>query len=472
MGQGKSILKNTLIYAVGNFGSKALTFLLLPLYSFYLTKDEFGTYDLIIVSINLLAPMITLQTSEAIYRWLIDAKEDYHKQSKVIFNGFVIVTFIALIFYIVYFLASLFIDFEYTGYFALMLLFSCYLPLFQKILRGLGKVKTFAISGIVYTLLFLMFTIVFLLYFKLGLESLLLASIVAGSITILFVIGKLDLKGVFSKQHFERQEIESMIKYSLPLVPNSVSWWLINAADKYLIVILLNIQANGIYAVSTRFPAVITLVNSIFLLAWQDHGIGAKEDRSNAMFFSKLFDKFITLELTLVLFLISISQYLVKYLIDPIYYEAWKYLPFLFIGVAFQAFSSFVGVGYQRAKKTRSIFTTSLVGGVLNILISLILLKHIGLFAPALGTFVSFLVMYTMRKYQTNKFFRIEVNNSKLIGLTGVALVFAFLVLLNNDYLNIALICISLFSVFILNKKLISELAVILRNQIVKTMNK
>ncbi|MAP55556.1 oligosaccharide flippase family protein [Altibacter sp.] len=471
MGQGKSILKNTLIYAIGNFGSKALTFLLLPLYSFYLTKDEFGTYDLIIVSINLLAPIITLQTSEAIYRWLLEAKDDTGKQARIIFHGLTIITAIAAVFFVVYYVLTFFIDFRYTGYFAGMLLLSCYLPFLQKILRGLGKTKVFAASGILYTVSFLGCTILFLAVLKMGLESLLLASIISGLVTITFVIYNLSWKGVFSNNRFNKSEMREMIGYSLPLVPNAVSWWLINAADKYLIVLILNIQANGIYAVSTRFPAVVTLVNSIFLLAWQDHGISVKEDKENTAFFSKLFDKFITLELTLVIFLISISYYLVRYLIDPVYLEAWKYLPFLFIGVAFQAFASYVGVGYQRAKRTKHIFTTSLAGGIVNIAISLLLLKHIGLYAPAVGTFFSFLVMYILRKVQTDHFFKIEVNNIKLVSLTCVAIVFAFLTQLTNFYLDLFLIGSSLFGLIFLNKKLFHDLFYLTKKQLTNLKN-
>ncbi|WP_034257944.1 lipopolysaccharide biosynthesis protein [Altibacter lentus] len=471
MGQGKSILKNTLIYAVGNFGSKALTFLLLPLYSFYLTKDEFGTYDLIIVSINLLAPIITLQTSEAIYRWLLEAKEDTARQARIIFHGFVIITGIAAAFFVIYYILTFFISFQYTGYFAFMLLISCYLPFLQKILRGLGKTKVFAASGILYTLTFLGCTVLFLSVLDMGLESLLLASVISGMITITYVVFNLSWKGVFSNHHFNSSEMKEMVMYSLPLVPNAVSWWLINAADKYLIVLLLNIQANGIYAVSTRFPAVVTLVNSIFLLAWQDHGISVKDDKENTAFFSKLFDKFITLELTLVIFLISISYYLVRFLIDPVYLEAWKYLPFLFIGVAFQAFASYVGVGYQRAKRTKHIFTTSLAGGIVNILISLLLLKHIGLYAPAVGTFFSFLVMYVLRKIQTDHFFKIEVNNVKLVALTSVAIIFAFLTQLTNLYLDLFLIGSSFFGLIFLNKKLLHDLFTLSRKQLSKTKN-
>src|SRR5690606_20529222 len=75
-----SLLKKTGIYAIGTFGSKILTFLLIPFYSFYLDREEFGYYDLVITAINLLVPFITLQISDGVFRWLITAKTDRDRQ--------------------------------------------------------------------------------------------------------------------------------------------------------------------------------------------------------------------------------------------------------------------------------------------------------------------------------------------------------------------------------------------------------
>ncbi|MCB0456604.1 MAG: oligosaccharide flippase family protein [Flavobacteriaceae bacterium] len=443
MGQGKGILKNTLIYAIGNFGSKLLVFLLLPLYSFYLTKDEFGIYDLIIVTINLLVPIITLQAPESVYRWLIEAKDNVHQQGKIIFNGLIIVTLVALGFFAIFYVATFFFNFQYTWYFALLLLFSCYVPFFQKVLRGLGKTKEFAVSGLIYTSLFLVFTLFFVFYLDLGIASLLLAAIIASFLVILYLLKNINVGKVFARNNFEYPLVQEMVKYSAPLVPNSISWWLINASDKYLILLLLNVESNGIYAVSTRFPAIVTLVNSIFLLAWQDHSINAEDDKKSVQFISRLFNVYVTFELSLVIFLISISYFLIKFFIDPAYIESWKYIPLLFLGVAFQAFSAYFGVLFQKAKQTKGIFVSSFIGGIVNFSISLLLLDKIGLYAPAIGTFISFLLVYLYRRKLSSKFYTVETNNLKFILLTLIAIGFIALGSFNIFWLNLLLIVIA-----------------------------
>lgn len=466
MNQGKSIIKNTLIYAIGNFGSKILAFMLLPLYSFYLSKDEFGVYDLFIVTINLLAPLITLQISDATYRWLIDSNKDKSKQVNIIFNGFFIITIISFIFYFIYFILIQFITIQYYGYFAILLATNLYIPFFQKVLRGLGKNINFAISGIIYTFFLLTLNIIFLTVLNLKIESLFLASIISNTIVLIYILNKINIKTIFLIKNLDKEELKEMIKYSLPLVPNSISWWLINASDKYLILYFISVEANGVYAISTRFPSILMLLNSIFLMAWQDHGLKAKDNNKNSIFFSNLFNKFIVLEMTLVIFLISISPYLIKYLIAPKFIEAWKYLPLLFIGTAFSSFSAYIGVGYQRAKKTKGIFITSVIGGITNLTISLLFLNFIGLYAPALGTVISFLTVYLIRKKQTNSFFKIDVNNYIFLFLFSLSIAYAILINYDNFYIRLLLLITSILLILILNKNLIKQLTTSLLKKI------
>jgi len=464
---GKSLLKNALIYAIGNFGSKILAFLLLPLYTYYLTKKEFGTYDLFLVTISLLTPLITLQISDATYRWLIEKDNDDIQKSKIISNGFfVILTYSFFCYLIISIFIQFYLKIEYSLYFSFILLLSIILPFFQKVLRGLKMNLTYALSGILSTFFILILNIIFLSKFNLKIKSLFLASIISNFLVLSFILYKIRASHIINFNKVNYNTIKDMILYSLPLVPNSISWWLINASDKYLILLFLNIEANGIYAISTRFPSILMLINSIFIMAWQDHGISESNKKENRESFSKIFNTFITLELTVVIILISITPYLIKFLVDKKFSDSWHYLPLLFIGTAFLSFSAYLSVGYQKEKKTNGILITSIIGGLVNLIISLSLLKKIGLYAPALGTLISFLIVYLLRKKQTNKFYYLKVNNKKLLILIIIALLFTCLINFENTFLNLIMITISIILFFILNKNLLISIAIIFINKL------
>src|SRR5690606_32563819 len=113
------------------------------------------------------------------------------------------------------------------------------------------------------------FNILFLIVFNLGINSLYFSAIIAYGISCVLILRKIHLASYLKSKTIDRVLIREMIKYSLPLVPNTISWWLINSANKYLILMFLGIQENGIFAMSNRFPVILVMINQVFTLAWQ-----------------------------------------------------------------------------------------------------------------------------------------------------------------------------------------------------------
>ena len=89
MSRESALLKNTFIYAMGNFSSKLLSVILLPFYTYYLSTSDFGYFDLILTASSMLTPIISFQISDGLYRFLLDAKGEDEKQ-QVISTAFLI----------------------------------------------------------------------------------------------------------------------------------------------------------------------------------------------------------------------------------------------------------------------------------------------------------------------------------------------------------------------------------------------
>ena len=73
MNRYKKLLSNTVLFAVGTFSSKALVFLLMPLYTAVLSTQEYGTVDLIMQAGNLLLPLVSVGIINSIVRFGLDA---------------------------------------------------------------------------------------------------------------------------------------------------------------------------------------------------------------------------------------------------------------------------------------------------------------------------------------------------------------------------------------------------------------
>lgn len=423
----KKLFENTIIYAVGNFGSRILAFCLLPIYSYYLTKDAFGYFDIIITTITLIAPLVTFQLSDSIFRWLInlDEKDEYEKKC-TISNGFFVIlisfSFVILISIAGYFLYSI----QYYLPVVLLLLTSSFFPLIQQTVRGLGKARIYAFSGVIYSVVLLTSTGILLVIYNLSILALIIAAVLANIIASIYVLYRCNVFLYYESKCINKTKIKDLLRYSMPLIPNTISWWLVNSANKYFIFYYLGMDANGIFGFANRFPAILVIINSIFMLAWQESAITNFDDKDKVEFFSKIFTILIWVQITAASVLTLSSEFIVRHLISHEFYESWEYMSFLFFGVAFSTLAGFFGAMYLSTKETKAALITSIFGGLINILLCFIFIRPYGLFAVAVATCVSFFVLFFIRYIHTKKYMRLNfsISDSLLLFLIVVASVF------------------------------------------------
>ena len=225
----KQLIKGVGIYAIGTFGTKILSFLIVPLYTYYIVTSDMGIYDILISTINLLTPIITMQISDAAYRWIIRADE----KSKAIYICATIQVLLinCTLAMLLIFLTNYFYAIPYCTYFCVILVLSRTFQTMQKLLRGLKKQWLFAISGLIYTIVFLSLNVLQLCVLKRGLESLFQSAIAANVVAILVII---IFEPQFRINYISRPDhklIYEMYRYSVPLVPNYLNWWVINSSD-------------------------------------------------------------------------------------------------------------------------------------------------------------------------------------------------------------------------------------------------
>ncbi|MBK0371291.1 lipopolysaccharide biosynthesis protein [Flavobacterium agrisoli] len=444
MSDSKTLLKNTLIYTAGNFGAKILSFLLIPLYSYFLTKSQLGMYDLIITSVQLLLPVVSLQMNEAVYRWLLDCGDDINLKRKVLKQSAFIMGCTFVVVQVLILIVRQYHEIPHIKEFSFLIFTSSILPFLQQITRGVGKTKLYSLAGILNSIFIFGITILFLYmpWFEDKVQGIFYSLIIANVLTslFLFVSSNIYFRGFFETElDFELQK--SLIRYSLPLVLNTLSWWVINASDRYIILEFLNIEDNGIYAISTRLPSLLTIINTVFMLAWQDLVISDKNDKNPI--YSKVFNNYISFNLTLTLILIAANPLICHVLFDINFFESWKYAPFLYLGSCFSSLSGFLGAIYLKSKQTKGILITSAIAALINIIISAGLINLIGLHACVLGTFFSFLTMFIIRYKQTVKVIQLNLNVKNIVGQTFLVLFFTGILLYFES-----LICSALLTFF------------------------
>jgi O-antigen/teichoic acid export membrane protein len=390
----KKMFKETLTYSIGSFGSKILSFLLVPFYTYFLTKKELGEYDLLLTTISLFAPLVSLQISDATYRWLIDKEYiSETEKAKIMTNSIITLCIGYLIFCFGFSVYVFFNSFQYQGYFIALIFLNCLLPLLQSILRGQGNTRQFAINGILTTFLIVVFNIIFIYLLKLNVEGVFIANIVAYTVACIMILYKVKVIQYFKFKYWDPQLIKSMASYSLPLIPNLMSWWAISSASKFIILHYMGAEGNGLYAVASRFPALLLVINSVLLLPLQDRILKEQDDVT----FNRLLGKFIMFEMALAFTLGILSPVMTKILVSREYFETWQYMPYLYLGVGFNAIAGFLGLKYQKEKNTLKITLTTLLGAVVSIVLSIVLIQYIGLQGISISFLLGFLIVLLVR---------------------------------------------------------------------------
>lgn len=420
MSEYRELGKNTVMFALGGFGSRAISILLLPVLTRFLSQEEYGQIDIILTTVSLLAPAITMMISNALFRFLLDSVEAGDKRKLLTTS-----LFIALAGYSLFLLISpVFISFrtisDYFTLFVLIIFSSRFEVITRSFIRGEKQLFLYAVSEIVHTLLFASTAILFVWSFQLGVKGYLMATLVSQSTTalIVFCFGKLYRHiGIHS---VSVDLAKKMLNYSIPLVPNEISWWIMNVSDRYMLTYFVGLASTGIYSVSYKFPTLLTFVYAVFNQAWQISAVKIFSGNDRNSHFETIF-RYLS---TIVILSLSVFGVLLKPLVWMFTGEefriSWIYVPSISLGVLFMIFSHFFGVAYNVSKRTIGALRTTLIAAAVNILVNLSLIPVMGVQAAAISTFIAYLVLWIIRIIETRRYIQPRIGWSRLVSSLSI----------------------------------------------------
>lgn len=411
------LIKNTLIIAFGRISTQFLTFLLLPLYTAYLATAEFGTVDLIMTYVSLLAPIITISLEAGVFRFLIDARGDTKEQKRVISSvlQFVSLTVLAAVF--VYLFIQSFLDISYSLYILGVVVAVIISNVFLQITRGFGNNLKFAVGGVASGVTAILANIYFVVVLKSGVQGMLIATILSNiaCATYLFISQKL-YRYIDFRIH-DKKLMRQLLSYSIPLIPNNASWWITNVADRTIISINLGVSANGIYAAAYRFPWILTGLFSFFDMSWTESASVHINSSDRDTFFSRTMNASVKLFGSLGLVMIAGLPIVFNLFVGASFREAYMYIPALIVGSFFNSIAGLYVALYIAKKMTKQVMITSVIAAVASIIVSLAGVHLIGLFAPAAAMISASLVTIAYRHYNIKKYITIRYEAKTFVVL-------------------------------------------------------
>lgn len=442
MSEKGRLLKNTGLIALGNFGAKMASFLLLPLYTSMLTTSEYGTYDYIVAMSAFLLPIVTLCMQEAMFRFIIDARNHTNDFNKIISNAFVIVISGIGLMAVTMVILGKILDFHNLFYVSCYVFANALYSFSNNLLRGLGKIKEYAAISSGKNILQLILNVITVAGFRWGMMGLMTAMCLSEYIAFVVVFCITRLWKYVSLKHISIKTIGLLIRYSFPLIPNALCGQIINLSDRLMISNIMGKHANGIYSISYKFPSIIETLSHFFYMAWSESASRVWNDGKDSAveYYQSFHDMIEDMVFSVILMMIAGMPIMYRVFIHGDYIQGFAYTPILLLAMYFDSMSKFYSGVFTALKNTETIAISTVIAAASNLVINFIFIQKFGLFAAAGSTLVANVVLVLIQRHYVGK--KLHINRKPKKWLTEM--LFLVVIMALYSYSNWIKIIISI----------------------------
>lgn len=458
MSRGKELIKNTAIIAVGKVCTKFLSFFLLPFYTAVLSQEDYGIVDLINTYISLLLPLIVFQIEDAIFRFTIDIRNKEEEKRKVVSTAVSFCLMQSLIFTLIFGLIQWFVDIPYGEYLYINVIVSIFSGMLLQMTRGLGDNTGYAFASFLTALLAILMNMVLVLIFHMGADGLFITSFVSNLIGVIYLLAREKLFPYIRPRWFDKHLLKNMLSYSLPLVPNTLSWWVIGASDKTVVTWFLGSAQNGILSVSQKFSTVYTTFYSIFNLSWTENAAVHKDDSDSAEYYSQIIDTSFRVLSSACIGIIAGVALAFPILVNVKFDESYYQIPIYMLSSLIYSVIGIYSVVYIAYKRTANIAKTSMIAAAINFLLNVVLIQYIGLYAASISSVAAYAVMLAIRYFDIQKFIKIRTDKKLVLSVVCMMVLQFVTYYVRNFWVSVVNFLIVVLYALYLNRNFMTEI--------------
>lgn len=440
------VSKNTLIYSVGNIGVKSVTFLLIPLYTRYLSTYEVGIIillELLEVLYNYVAPLGMLNS---LWRFF-NVEKSSGNEKRLIFSHFffILISNAVLLIFLIplsrlvaqYYLS----DASFTKLLQLFFV-ALFLGLARvfilTLLRIIEKALLFTVVVLIDFVLLIGLTIWFVVGFKLGLWGVIYAKLIAS--TLIFIIAVVHVIKSY-RVHFYFANVKRSLRYGFPLIFHGIGLLILTMSDRLIIKQLISTEASGIYGIAYKFGMILNMVLvTPFVQAWQPIMFRLENAPDQKITYQKIALHFTQIGILVWLMVSVLSRYLLQVSTVEAYHSAYIIIPWIAFSYLLYGLQNVFKSGALLHLKSLQMTGFSLITAAMNILLNFLLIPAWGILGAAIATIVSylFLMLLVLRLSQKVLFINWRWHKMLATVFLGVGVFSLSLVRIHHTYLNFA----------------------------------
>lgn len=455
--KNNTLVNNTILLSIGTLLNKALLFIMVPFFSRWLSSEDYGMFDLVCTYIALLIPILDLASGEAIFRFSVD-EESKEIKKKYISSGLGIIIFNIIIYSFVTIILHNYFDFDIALPFTILLLAQLINEYLRSFLRATKRLDIYSVCSAISVVFISISVSILVLKYNMGLNGIILGyalGYILGNILIIFWGNYLEY---LSFSSISINYIKKIIFYSYPLIPNNISWWVMNVSDRILLNIFIGPIANGIYAIANKVPGICSSIFNMFGISWQQAAIENVNSEHREKYFNDVYNQTISTIISLCAGILSLNFVIFNFIFDSKYFEGYLYTPILVTSIIFGTLSQFFGAIQISFKQPKENGITNIFGALVNIVINILLIRYIGIYAAVISTLASYLVVSLLRKMRLSNKVRFKLERINYIYILSYIYFFVTSYLINNLIFNIMNLILAIVLFIIINKKFILEI--------------
>lgn len=416
MGEARRLIKNTGIIAVGGMATKLVQFLLLPLYTTVLAPAEYGAVDYLNTIALFCVPVASLLMDEALFRFLIDCKTEGDRRQAVTATvgvlGIGCILFATL-------MGALELIFRPESFWWIVGLVyaGVALQMVSALLRGFGDTTGYALANFCASAVMIILNVIFIAGLRWGVNGMLAATVIAQGGTALVFALRRRVWRLIDLRDLSRNYMKQLLKYSVPLIPNKVSWTIMNMLDRLVIMASIGPVPAGLYAVAYKFPNVMDQVYGFFYQSWKESSARAlNDDGDEVAFYDAIYRAIRRFMMGIVMVMIALMPFVYDLLIDWQYHEGMLYVPILLLATYFSNISGFYGGIFTAHKDTKVMGTTTIASAVLCLILNLVLIPRFGLYGASFATIAAMFVVNEYRRIKVRAYAALSEDRREQIG--------------------------------------------------------
>lgn len=457
MSRQKDLAKNTAILTVGKVCTQCISFFLLPLYTAILSAEDYGTFDLFVTYATLLLPLINWQLDQGLFRFMLDYRGNKDEQKKL-FSTLLLSSTVQNIIYVVLFICiEPFLKIENAYFLLLYVVLQVYNALFLQFVRGLGYSIKYTIASFISASATTVLNVIALVFLRIGLQGLFVSTLTAQLLTLVYLVISSRSWEYFSLKNARIGIFKRVGTYSIPLIPNNLAWWVVNASDRTIISHFLGTAANGIYSVANKFPNVFINFYNILNLSWTETVSLHYNDEDRDEFLTDTMTSLVKLFVAACLGIVACMPFVFPIMVNAKYSAAYNQILILMYAMLFRVLVGLYSCVYVAQKNAKKIAYTSISAAIINITVDLLLINKIQVFAASLSTLIAFLSMFIVRYIDVNKAVHMRIKKPIAIGSILLSIMMVGTYYCNNKVIQFVALCITALYAVVTNMDLLKS---------------